>query len=282
MTKRIIAVAAILVLLGAAFCASYLLSTKYWDKLAPLVGEPVATEAPDATATDAPTTRPASTTQAETTTEKTGLPTTTAAGETTTGEAVTLATETVVMPTDETWRIVLLNRTHKIADGYTPELAPALPGSTVQVDRRVAAAFQEMHDDAAADGVDLTPVSGYVSTELQTTLYEKKVEELMDQGVAEGSTLFLAAESVLPGGCCEDNIGISVSIGMQLDSFAQTDAYRWLKDNAVKYGFIERYTAEKKAFTQVSPRPWYWRYVGKSEAETIVGSGLCLEEFLQR
>lgn len=269
MTKRIITIALILVLLGGAFFASYTLSNQYWDKLAPLVGMeetavPVTeTQPATAAATEATTLAPETTTEPESTTPAY------------TGAAV------VEMPTDETWKLILLNRNYQISDAYAPQLAPVIEGSTVQVDFRVAEMYQQMYQAAKNDGIDLTPVSGYVSTELQTSLYNKKVEELMGQGVAEGSAMFLAAESVLPGGCSEDNIGISVSIGMQLDSFAQSDAYLWLKENAWQYGFIERYTAEKKAFTQVSARPWYWRYVGKDAAELMKQSGACLEEFLQ-
>lgn len=270
MVKRIIIVLVIIALLGAAFFASYTLSDKYWDKLAPLVGteEPTVPEPLTlpviATPTEAATLAPETTTETETT-----LP------------AYSGATE-VEMPTDETWRLILLNRNYKIADSYEPKLAPAIEGSTVQVDFRVAEMFQKMYQAAREEGIELTPVSGYISTELQTSLYNKKVEELIGQGVAEGSAMFLAAESVLPGGCSEDNIGISVSIGMQLDSFAQSDAYRWLRENAWKYGFIERYTADKKAFTQVSARPWYWRYVGTEAADMMKQAGVCLEEYLNQ
>ena len=269
MMKRVVLILLILALLGGAFFASYTLSNKYWDKLAPLVGmEETAAPEPEtlptiATPTEAETLVPETSTEPETT------------------EPAYSAT-VVEMPTDESWKLILLNRSYQIADTYVPQLSPAIDGSTVQVDSRVAEMFREMYKAAQADGIDLTPVSGYVSKELQTSLYNKKVEELIGQGVAEGSAMFLAAESILPGGCSEDNIGISVSIGMQLDSFAQSDAYRWLKENAWQYGFIERYTAEKKAFTQVSARPWYWRYVGKEAAEAMKESGACLEEYLQR
>ncbi|MBQ6066962.1 MAG: M15 family metallopeptidase [Clostridia bacterium] len=269
MAKKIIAFVVIVLVLAAAFFASYRLSDKYWDKLAPMLGmEETTAKAPDAvpviaTPTEAPTTVPA-----------------------TTEEEITfpsfLSSATVEMPTDETWKLILLNRNYKVAESYVPELAPALDGSAIQLDARVAAEFKKMYDAAKEDGVELTPVAGYVSTEIQQALFDQKVEELVAGGAADGSAMFLASETVLPGGCSEDNIGISVSIGMQVDSFAQSDAYRWLKDNAAKYGFIERYTAEKKAFTQVTARPWYWRYVGSEAAEAMKQTGACLEEYLQQ
>ena len=104
----------------------------------------------------------------------------------------------------------------------------------------------------------------------------------MTQGETRETAMVMASQTILPGGCSEDNVGISVSVGMQVESFSQSAAYRWLQANAAKYGFIERYTAEKKAFTQVNARPWYWRYVGVENADLMVKSGVCLEEFLQR
>ena len=270
MAKKIIAFIVIVLVLAAAFFASYKLSDKYWDKLAPMLGvEETTTEVTDAvpviaTPTEAPTTTVPATTEEEIT-----FPS-------------FLSSATVEMPTDETWKLILLNRNYKVAESYVPELAPALEGSSIQLDARVAAEFRKMYNAAKEDGVELTPVSGYVSTEIQQALFDQKVEELIAQGVADGSAMFLAAETVLPGGCSEDNIGISVSIGMQVDSFAQSDAYAWLRENAAKYGFIERYTAEKKAFTQVSARPWYWRYVGTEAAEQMKDAGACLEEYLQQ
>ena len=270
MAKKIITVLLIVVLLGGAFFASFKLSDKYWDKISPYLKGAVpetTTEAPTlpviATPTEVTTTVPATTLEFIT--------------------APSLSDAAVIdMPTDETWKLVLLNRGNKIADTYVPTLSPALEDSAIQLDSRVAEAFREMYNAAKEEGIELNPVSGYVSTEIQTSLFDQKVEELIAQGEDKDTAAFIASETVLPAGCCEDNIGISVSIGMQVDSFAQSDACRWLREHAWEYGFIERYTAEKKAFTQVTARPWYWRYVGKEAAEQMKQTGACLEEYLKR
>lgn len=268
MAKKIIAAVLILLLLGGAFFASYKLSDKYWDKLAPYLNGAVPETTTEAFTLPAVATPTEVTTAAPTTTEPVTMP--------------SLSAETVEMPPDETWKLILLNRNYKISDSYVPELSPVLEGSSIQVDARMAEMFRKMYEAAQEDGIELNPVSGYVSTEVQASLFDQKVEELVAQGEDKDAAVFIAAETVLPAGSSEDNIGISVSIGMQVDSFSQSDAYRWLRENAWKYGFIERYTAEKKAFTQVTARPWYWRYVGTEAAELMKESGACLEEFLQR
>lgn len=42
-------------------------------------------------------------------------------------------------------------------------------------------------------------------------------------------------------------------------SFEKTDAYKWLQDNAYKYGFVISYPREN---TYYQFEPWHWRYVG--------------------
>ena len=150
MVKKIITVILILAILGGGFYASYTLSLRYWDKIAPYID---GAEIPEATPTQAVPViaTPTEAVTAETTTEPLTAP-------------VTLTVTTVDMPEDDTWQLILLDRTHKISDAYVPELSPAIEGSDIRLDSRVAEAFKAMYDAAKAEGIDLTPVSGYVST----------------------------------------------------------------------------------------------------------------------
>ncbi|MGX7025113.1 M15 family metallopeptidase [Vagococcus hydrophili] len=54
----------------------------------------------------------------------------------------------------------------------------------------------------------------------------------------------------------------------------------WLSQNAHKYGFIIRYKASKTPITGYQGEPWHVRYVGKDQANKIMNSGQCLEEYL--
>ncbi|MBQ1243239.1 MAG: D-alanyl-D-alanine carboxypeptidase family protein, partial [Clostridia bacterium] len=58
-------------------------------------------------------------------------------------------------------------------------------------------------------------------------------------------------------------------------------AYKWLSDNAHKYGFILRYPSDKTDITGIAYEPWHFRYVGKSHAKEIYNQGLCLEEYVE-
>ncbi|MBE6672774.1 MAG: hypothetical protein E7599_04565 [Ruminococcaceae bacterium] len=95
------------------------------------------------------------------------------------------------------------------------------------------------------------------------------------------------AKYVAPVGASEHHTGLAVDVNFFGDnggaySFSDknvADEYKWLKDNAHKYGLIWRYTEEKTALTGYGAEIWHMRYVGKPHAEYISANNLCLEEY---
>lgn len=65
------------------------------------------------------------------------------------------------------------------------------------------------------------------------------------------------------------------------NSFENTKAYNWLKQNADEYGFIPRYPKEKESITKISYEPWHWRYVGQENAKKMKSLDMCLEEYIE-
>ena len=80
----------------------------------------------------------------------------------------------------------------------------------------------------------------------------------------------------------EHNTGLAVDFNGVSNDFYKTKEYKWLMDNAQKYGFIERYQKKWKDYTGVIYEPWHFRYVGKENAPKIKDSGLCLEEYVEK
>ena len=64
------------------------------------------------------------------------------------------------------------------------------------------------------------------------------------------------------------------------NSFEQTDAFRWLSENAHRFGFILRYPKGKTDITGYIYEPWHYRYVGPELAKELFDAGLTLEEYL--
>ncbi len=65
-------------------------------------------------------------------------------------------------------------------------------------------------------------------------------------------------------------------------SFAETEAYTWLRQNAHKFGFVLRYPEGKSSYTGIEDRPWTFRFVGRYNAVKMYEDGLCLEEYVSK
>lgn len=183
---------------------------------------------------------------------------------------------------DSSWNLTLLNRHHTLPEGYVPQLAEAVKGSGVYLDYRVAPHYQEMYDAALAEGITLTPNSGYRSYQTQKNSFENKINYYVSQGYDKATAAQTAATIVLLPGTSEHNAGFAMDIGWVTDDFGYSPAFAWLQENAHNYGFILRYPADeaKKAITEIIYEPWHWRYVGVEAATEMKASGQVLEEYL--
>ena len=54
--------------------------------------------------------------------------------------------------------------------------------------------------------------------------------------------------------------------GCEISGFDKTPEYKWLKENAYKYGFIISYPAGNNYYKY---EPWHWRFVGKDLASDL-------------
>ena len=66
---------------------------------------------------------------------------------------------------------------------------------------------------------------------------------------------------------------------MTYTDFEKTTEYKWMQENAYKYGFILRYPKYKTNITGYQYEPWHYRYVGKDSAEFIHKNDLTYEEY---
>ncbi len=178
---------------------------------------------------------------------------------------------------------ILLNGSHVMPEGYEPKLAEAVKGSGKYLDYRVAPYYQAMYDKALEDGIELTPVSGYRSYDLQTELFEDQIQLEIDNNSLDRTkaTVAAATEVMIPGGS-EHNAGLAMDICSLSESFEDTDEAAWLRENAADFGFILRYPKDEKSrsITKVIYEPWHYRFVGVETAKDIVAKGVTLEEYL--
>jgi zinc D-Ala-D-Ala carboxypeptidase len=148
------------------------------------------------------------------------------------------------------------------------ELENITPDGQFKMRRVAAESYQKMAAAAAADGVNLSPISAFRSIADQNDLFFR-VKEERNQGVSK------RAEVSAPPGHSEHHTGYAIDIGdaAQPDtnlshSFEQTSAYRWLSEHAAQYSFEMSFTRDNPQ--GVSYEPWHWRFVGdRNSLETF-------------
>ena len=142
--------------------------------------------------------------------------------------------------------------------------------------------------DMRACGIsDCYVTSAYRSYSYQVDLFEGYVKGHMEnEGMTREEAEAAALEYSARPGTSEHQTGLCIdfmtSTMTELDeSFEDTDAFRWLSENAYKYGFILRYPEDKVDTTGYKYEPWHYRFVGRTVAAEIHASDMCLEEYLK-
>lgn len=173
------------------------------------------------------------------------------------------------LPTEPTYidGVLIANKKHPLPSTFAP-------GESEEA----RAAFEEMAAAALLEEYSLTAFSTYRSFDYQTELYNRYVER---DGVEEADRY-----SARPG-YSEHQTGLAFDIGevnqeqhFASSSFGDTEAGKWLAENAHLYGFIMRYPEGKESITGYMYEAWHYRYVGIEMAKDIYENQGTLEEYL--
>lgn len=183
------------------------------------------------------------------------------------------------------WRLVLVNKNHSIPDDYEVTLGviKTLKGKQY-CDERIIDDYLAMLQAAEDDNIALQVCSPYRTTEYQENLFNNHIKAYMKKGLSYMEAFQLSSVAVTVPGASEHQIGLALDIvtpshQQLVESFADTDAGKWLAENCYKYGFILRYPKGKEYITGIEFEPWHFRYVGVEAATVITERGITLEEF---
>lgn len=173
--------------------------------------------------------------------------------------------------------MVLCNKYYKMPESYVakdlvtvPERYHAADGKEYKLDERALKDYMVMAEDAKSQGVDLLVVSAYRTYDFQKRLYNTYAEK---NGVKDADTY-----SARPGHS-EHETGLAVDLNRVDLDFENTEAFKWLDENAHEYGFILRYPKDQTQITGYMYEPWHYRYVGKEVAKQIKEEGITFEAY---
>lgn len=179
--------------------------------------------------------------------------------------------------------LILVNSWRPISDSYAVDVRELPNGQKVAVE--CYDDLTRMLDDCADEGMNPEVCSGFRTIAFQQSLYEDKVERVMEEGHARQDAERIAATEVARPGTSEHHTGLAVDIidkdyPVLDDTQEQRPTQQWLLENSWKYGFVLRYPTGKTDITGIIYEPWHYRYVGEETARLMVEQDLCLEEFL--
>ena len=172
----------------------------------------------------------------------------------------------------------LVNKFNYLKENYVPDDLVTIEGiyarDKAELKKEAFDNFVKMADAMKKLGMTIKITTGYRSYNFQSILYNNYVK-------ADG-ILNADRYSARPG-YSEHQLGYSADItnanNVSFDNFEDTDEYKWLKDNAHKYGFLLRYPKDKEYLTGYIFESWHYRYVGVDVATYIYENNITYEEY---
>lgn len=174
-------------------------------------------------------------------------------------------------------KLMLVNKFNYLDENYAPDdivkVSMQFAYGDNEIKKEVYEKFRSMYNGAKKEGLYLIITSSYRDYNFQKELWDSYANQKGDEW----------ADSVSArAGYSEHQTGYTLDIvtyNANMSSFETTDEFKWLQDNAYKYGFILRYPKDKEDITGYSYESWHYRYVGKDVATKIKKLGITFDEY---
>lgn len=174
--------------------------------------------------------------------------------------------------------LVIINKYYKLNKNYVPETYKLSSKYAINekqyLTKDAKEAFEKMCDAAREENINLYSGSGYRSYSYQNTLYNNRVK-------SEG--IEYANQTAAKAGYSEHQTGLAIDItkNKKPDYIDSDDIeFKWLMENAYKYGFILRYPEGKEKITGYTYEPWHFRYITIEIASILKEKNITYEEYI--
>lgn len=171
---------------------------------------------------------------------------------------------------------MLVNKFHFLADNFEPDELITISkeytgGEEFKANAVAVNSLIQMFKSAKLDGLEMVVNSAYRSYDDQIEIAEFYRKWYGDNYVNK---------YVARAGFSEHQTGLAFDIGSTSSNvFAESKEYKWMQENAYKYGFIMRFSKKGEVITGFKNEPWHYRYVGKDIAKYIYENNITFEEY---
>ncbi|MBE5821569.1 MAG: D-alanyl-D-alanine carboxypeptidase family protein [Clostridiales bacterium] len=189
------------------------------------------------------------------------------------------------------WNLILVNSENALPKNFSIELKEIKNmdnGNTYLLDNRIILYLFNMFNFAQRSGITLNIFSGYRDIFKQIDLLNNSIKKHRKEKRNINEAQSLSLKTIALPGFSEHHTGLAIDIYSNQTrlydniSFENTYAFRWLKNNSYRFGFILRYPKDKSNITNISFEPWHYRFVGYNAAKYMYDNNLCLEEFIEK
>lgn len=171
---------------------------------------------------------------------------------------------------------ILLNKYNLVSKSYKPknlvQVSTEYAKENLLLTEETKNQFILMAEAAKKENLTLYAISGYRDYTYQENLYNNYYS-------IDGNK---ANEYSSKPGHSEHHTGLAIDISNKTTSyeeFDKTEEFKWMQENAHKYGFILRYPEDKTNETLYQYEPWHYRYVGIKISTHIKKHNISFEEY---
>lgn len=180
-------------------------------------------------------------------------------------------------------KYVILNKYYYADDTYPSENLIKVDGkyhvngTSFYLNDECYEAFLKMYNDAYNAGYGFKMKSAYRSYDTQVTTYNYWVST--ENGDKAKADIYSAR-----AGFSEHQTGYAFDIrdyNWEYEDYGKSESFKWVSENAHKYGFIIRFPKGKEHITGYQYESWHYRYCGIECATYIYENDITFEEYYE-
>ncbi len=200
----------------------------------------------------------------------------------------------VVVATCTDCNLYYVDKTHALPSSYAPKVVPTGLAGGGSLTSETVDALKQLFTLASSKGLKPKVNSSYRSYSQQLSTYNYWVQGELNRGKSRAEAELAANRYSAKPGHSEHQLGTTADINCQdcqafdRNNKANNIIWKFLEDNAHKYGFVISYPRNMEAVTGYVYEPWHIRYVGIELATEIQakgyinGNGIYLAQFLRQ
>jgi D-alanyl-D-alanine carboxypeptidase len=200
----------------------------------------------------------------------------------------------VVVATCSDCTLYYVDKTHALPSSYVPKVVPTGLAGGGSLTSQTVEALKQLFASANSKGLKPRVNSSYRSYSQQLSTYNYWVQGELNRGKSRAEAELAANRYSAKPGHSEHQLGTTADINCQdcqafdRNNKANNAIWKFLEENAHKYGFVISYPRNMEAVTGYVYEPWHIRYVGVELASEIHskgyvnGNGIYLAQFLRQ